>query len=52
MNKGDNVTKHIHKFKFLLQWFVVVRILVENDNFVVSLMKSMLTSYKFFISSL
>jgi len=51
MKESENVTKHIHKFWSLLQQLIVAGTLVQDYEAVLSLMKSMPTSYRLFISS-
>jgi hypothetical protein len=51
MKEGENMTKHIHKFLYLLQQFTIARALVQGDKAILSFMRSMLTSYRLFISS-
>ncbi len=47
MKEGENVTKHIHKFRSLLQQLTATGALVQDDEAVLSLMRSMATSYNF-----
>jgi hypothetical protein len=45
MKEGENMTKHIHKFWSRLQQLTVARAFVQNNKAILSLMKSMPTSY-------
>ncbi len=51
MKEGKNVTKHIHKFRSLLQQLAATGATVQGTQAVLSLMRSMPTSYRLFISS-
>jgi hypothetical protein len=51
MREGDNVTKHIHNFRSLLEELSVACAHVSNDETILSLMRSMPFSFHNLISS-
>ncbi len=51
MREGDNVTKHIHNFRSLLEELSVACAHVSNDEAILSLMRSMPFSFHNLISS-
>ncbi len=52
MREGDNVTKHIHNFRSLLEELSVACAHVSNVEAIISLMRSMPLSYHNLISSM
>jgi hypothetical protein len=52
MKEGDNVTKHIHNFRSLLEQLSVASPLVSNDEAILSLMRSMPFNFHYLINSM
>jgi len=52
MKDNDNVIKHIHTFRALLEQLSIIKSLVVDDEAILSLMRSMLIGYKTFINSM
>jgi len=52
MKEGDSVIKHIHTFRAHLESLLAARSTVQDDEVVLILMRSLPSSYRFFITSL
>jgi len=52
MKENESVTKHIHVFRSHLEQLSTTRCLTQDDEAILSLMRSLLPSYRSFISSL
>jgi hypothetical protein len=52
LKKENNVTKHIHGFKSLLEQFSMIGAFLQDDEVILSLMRSMPLIFLTFISSL
>ncbi len=52
MKEGKNMTKHIHKFRSLIEQLSLARAPIVDDEAMLSLIKNMPMSFRSFISSL